>query len=312
MRALSESVAFAAPSGLDGLATAAAVKQAKKGKRSVEVRLGVGPMKGGLGARVIGHASCIRDALNSDVPSVAGPVTGIVIVSSAPKAGSLDLASAAQSLAALGGALRLVGIRLPISMELANPLQEVPDSLRVELPDALTRWFERAAQHADNGADPRRYALEHAAATMFGDLSDESVPPVRVTLGAMPEARFWAVRLRVRRAAIEQGMPVVPGIGLIFKALKVPWYHRLPGEPMFEALGDAPLAAAALDAAANPQAGGNAGLTREARATRRLVDHAELPRLVEHMTDAAAVARFLRSGDFGIGPRLLDAIERWL
>lgn len=311
MRKLSASVALGSPRGRDGHLTAAAVDRARHGRQDVEVRLGVGPVSGGgVPARVVGHAGCIQEALRSDVPSLAARPRRIFVFSSATKAGSTNIQQAVHALASLAGALRLAGVSVPIVLELADPHQEVPDLLNVVLPDSLIEWFERAARHSGSEADPRRYALEHAGPSMFGDLSDEAAPPLRITLGAMPEARFWAARWRVRASALDHDFAVAPAAALIFKSLRVPWYCRLVAEPLVDDLVSDPSAAVrALSAAADPSLGGNAGIGREARVTRRLIADAGPQALAAHLPRAGQVQRFLRRGDFEVGPRLASALK---
>ena len=127
MRVLSESVGLAWPRCEADLSmTADAVQEARQGIRDVEVRVGVGPVSAGLSARVLGYAACVAEALRLDVVAVCRPATRIVLFSSAPKAGRYELSSAVRSLVALGGALRICGVDVPIELDLAEPVAEVP------------------------------------------------------------------------------------------------------------------------------------------------------------------------------------------
>jgi hypothetical protein len=147
---------------------------------------------------------------------------------------------------------------------------------------------------------------------MFGDLAAEDDPPLRITLGSAPEAKFWAVRRQVRAAALLHGLRVAPALGLILKALKIPWYHQICGEPPLAAMKSPSAAIAALDRAANPQCGGNHGLTREARALRRIANLRGVSELVDAMANARAAEQFVRQSGFVIAPRLDAALRRLL
>lgn len=207
MRGLSESVALARPElcRQDLAATEVAIDEARRGKRQVEVRIGVGPIHGEIPLRVLGHAVCIAEALRTDLPAVVRNADRIHIFSSAPKTGNTDTATALRSFAALAGALRLAGVCTRITLDLASPDREVPATLAMNLLPSNVRWFENAAENSGNGTDPIWYAREHAAQSMFGDLEESKDSPLRITVGSAPEANFWNARMHIRAAAIAQG-----------------------------------------------------------------------------------------------------------
>lgn len=308
MRAISDSVALALPDKGDLYATGAAVEAARRGRRELEVRIGVGPCPGDVPLRVLGYAACVAEAVRTDVPGLVRAPDRLAIFSSAPKTGRFDVASAMRAVVAIGGALRISGVTVPISLDLAAPEREVPVSLTVDLPPALADWLTKAGERSDNGTDPLWYAIEHAAPTMFGDLTDHMNPPLRITLGGAPEARFWAVRMRVRSAALRRGLGVAPAVGLILRTLQVPWYSVRPTEPPLTAMSRAPAAALdALDAAANPQRGGNSGLKREARATRRVANSAEVGVLIAALDGISPMIDYAEACELHLAPRLRDA-----
>jgi hypothetical protein len=125
------------------------------------------------------------------------------------------------------------------------------------------------------------YAFEHAAPTMFGDLTSESTAPFRLTVGGATESRFWALRTSVRAAALAAGTAVSPAAGLILKTLRIPWYYPTAAEPALTAMADPAAAIKALDNAANPKYGGNAGLNREARVLHKFVNDANAAALAD-------------------------------
>jgi len=305
VRGLSESVALATPTDGDLAETEAAIYQARRGEREVEIRIGVGPLTGGIPLRVLGHAACIAESLRTDVPAVVRHADRICIFSSALKAGNTNMGTALQSLAALGGALRLSGVTCPLLLDLAAADQEVPATVPINLPRSLVQWFERAALRSSNNADPTRYAIEHAAPTMFADLSEDRDVPLRLTIGSAPEARFWAARMHVRAAAITAGFHVVPALGLILKSLLVPWYSRTAAEPLLTDMKfSAASAIASLDDASNPEKKGNSGLKREARATRRFMQRSDVIPFIEAVSDTRKAAVYVRECGFGIGAHL--------
>jgi hypothetical protein len=313
MRGLSASVALARPElcRQDLAATETAIVEARRGKRQVEVRIGVGPIQGEIPVRVLGHAVCIAEVLRTDLPAVVRNADRIHIFSSAPKTGNTDTATALRSLAAIAGALRLAGVSTRITLDLASPLREVPAKLTMNLLPSNVRWFENAAENSGNGTDPIWYAREHAAQSMFGDLEESKDTPLRITVGSAPEANFWDARMHTRAAAIAQGMDVAPALGLILHSLPVPWYSPRVGEPTFLDLQRSTIIAISrLDDSANPcKVNGNGGLRREARATRRLLQQTEVAPLVDAVSSSKAAAQLIRSHQFDIGPRLASRME---
>jgi hypothetical protein len=236
----------------------------------------------------------------------------VTLFSSASKVGGTDGQASFLALATLAGALVLAGVETPITMEFADDRDEVWPDLVPPLPPSLHAWLQRASLHSGNGADPVKYAVEHAAASMFGDIEELQDPPLRITIGSTPEARFWAVRRRVRQLALQRGCPVVPAIGLILKALRVPWYYPLSCEPQLIGLLTSPDAALmAIDNAANPLRGGNVALSREARATRRLAARPGALELAAMAQNPRLAARFIRAREFLLGERLSAEIRRF-
>lgn len=307
MRQLSQSVALALPACEERDWTNAALLEARRRQRDVEVRIGVGPFLRGVPIRVIGYAACAAEALRSDVAAVARRPDRIVIFSSAPKlTRSLEYSDGSfLLLAALAGSLRLAGVDIPILIDLADPSQEVPTTLAVQLPLKLTDWLGRAAAHSGNEIDPRWYAVEHAAASMFGDLlpTECRESPLRITLGGACEAKFWAARSRVRLAALDRGLPVAPALGIILRTCRVPWYAPISQEPLLPTTDLSP-ALAALESAANPERGGNHGLLREARAAKRLRSHPGTEALCRSLADVRSALNLVLASGFELGPRL--------
>ena len=313
MKVLSGSVGLAWPRDPgDFSGTVRAVQQAHRGARKLEVRLGVGPLRRYLPARVLGHAAIVAGMLQSDVIAIASPLWRLWLFSSAPKAGNHEIESAVRALGALAGALRLAGITSPIVLELADAAQEIPANLEVALPPKLIAWLDRAAALSGNTAPAIWYAREHAALSMFADVGGEDDLVLRITVGSAPEGKFWGVRWRVRAAALAHGLPVTPALALILKALRVPWYNATSAEPELAVVKSPTAAIAALDRAANPKYGGNFGLVPEARALRRIVNFAGVSELVDAMADAKSAERYVRQSGFVIAPRLDSALRRLL
>lgn len=307
MRVLSDATALGWPSYAHDLeATVNAVAEARRGIRAVEVRIGIGRLTGVLPARIFGYALCVADVLQSDVPALARHADRIVIFSSAPKTGCLNFGLAARSLVMLAAAFRLAGVSHPITIELAATTQEVSSSYRPELPPSLGAWIEARASHHTGAPD---YAFEHAAASMFGDLTTEKTSPFCITVGGRTEAPFWAVRMRVRALAMRDGLHVVPAAALILKALRVPWYHPVNGEPPIEDLMYPLETSAKLERMANPGFGGNPGLAREARAMRRLAHHSHLPTFIEGYRAVKSTSELVQNSGFSVGPRLENSIR---
>lgn len=314
---LSSSVALGWPmSEPDQTATVIAVQEAQRGMRGVEIRIGVGPIElGGVPARVVGHAACIASVLKTDLQALISKKTEvrIVIFSSAPKTGIKDVFANLQGIAALGVALRLSGIAEPIQLELAAEESEIPSELDPNLPIELTQWIESAAKNSGNRTSPIYYAREHASASMFGDIQvKEAETPLRITIGCVPEARFWAVRTRVREVALASGLSVAPAIAIIIKACRTPWYKRTSNEPVLAALCAPENAVRLLKDAANPAIGGNAGLTRESRALAGLSKHAAIPNLVSAIEKINDGVVDIGGATLTMGPRLISEISRRL
>lgn len=266
---LSASVGLGVPANTtDRQLTARGAAEARAGQREVEVCLGVGASPASLPARVLAHAACVAKAIQIDTPRLVGPATRIRIFSSAPKTKVFNSAMDFAAVATLGLALRKCGVMIPILVEPANAEDEISADIDVTLTEAETAWLARASNRSANGADPRRYALEHAATSMFGDI-DLPDAPFRVTIGAAPEAKFWAIRNRVRAAALTSGLTVAPAAVLVLKACRIPWYSPTQLEPSFDSASTIHAAIEQLDMAANPSRGGNTGVNGEARALHR-------------------------------------------
>lgn len=278
MKVLPDSVAQALPqAGPDRAAMLLAVEAARRGELDTEVRIGVGPTGGVVPARVLGYARRVADSLPLVEAIIHRAVDRVVIFSSGPKVGQVDAAMNLSATAALGGALRIAGVEAPMTLDCADADQEVPDDLEVELPSGLEAWIRAAA--ARHGGPPT-YAVDHASATMFGDLVHGERAPLRVTVGGRTEAKFWAVRKRVRAAALKRSMRLAPAFGLILKAAKVPWYYLNFYEPTLAEFATDPMRALEkLNAAANPKVGGNPGLLAEVRSIRGFSKVEEIHRL---------------------------------
>jgi hypothetical protein len=307
---LSDSVAIGLPTfgSPDYQLTAAAVQDVRARRRNIEVRLGIGPAPRALPARLLGHAACITETITTDLKQLVGLPQVIRIFSSAPKTKTSDLRSAVNSLAMLAAALRLTGIRSRIEVDLANSEHEVPRELTPAWSAGEENWLQHAAERNRNGADPRDYAREHPANSMFGDLDDDKDAPFRVTIGAVPEAMFWAIRTRVRAAAVAAGLSVAPAMALVLKSCKVPWYSPTSKEPRIGSGLSAFEVVRLLDDAANPQHGGNPGLKREARALSRLAASASLVHLMETSLALEADIASIERLDVQVGPN----VAAWL
>lgn len=299
---LSTSVGLGVPTNIaDRQLTARGAVEARAGLREVEVCLGVGASPASLPARVLAHAACVAKAIQIDTPRLVGPATRIRIFSSAPKTKVFNSAMDFAAVATLGLALRKCGVMIPILVEPANAEDEIADDIDVALTDAETAWLARASARSANGADPRQYALEHAANSMFGDI-DLPDAPFRVTIGAAPEAKFWAIRNRVRGAALNCGLTVAPAAVLVLKACRIPWYSPTQLEPSFDNARTIHAAIEQLDAAANPSRGGNTGINGEARALHRFAATDAYHYLREaHSSLLADVCTITRLSDFLFG-----------
>jgi hypothetical protein len=257
---------------------------------------------------MLAHAACIAEIMAKDLPRLIAPAKTITIFSSAPKAGVTDLDRAASSIAALALALQHVGVRVPITIDIASASAEVPISCHVMVGPVLQNWLERASQKSGNGASPLFYAYEHPAGSMFGDIGTPPSPTIRVTIGALPEAKFWAVRNKVSAAARNLGLAVCPAIILVLKACRIPWYSPTSMEPEFWQMSSPASAIEALDAAANPSRGGNPGLKREARALHRFAIDASLPRLLKSVHLVWQDWRLVQRFGIKLGPNLIQLI----
>jgi len=322
MRGLQDSVALAVP--LDSVlrpSLEAAILKARARRQGPEVRLGAGPLARAP-LRVLGFADLAREVVERDAAVLASPPRQVVLFSSAPKLAALagggwetSPAATVMGLAALAGALRLVGMRCDLKLEEAVAGREISAELdpTICFTNSLEMWLaERQIAHPE--ADARSYAIEHASPSMFGDLalSGEDEPIFRVTIGPRPEARFFAARMAVAEAAHRRGMPLVPGVGLILRGSRRPWYQPMEFEPMFDDLAGMSLAVVTerLRSAASPERGGNPGLKREMHRTSRIVGASpeSVMALGQHLAGPASAADFLRSSDFTIGPRLEQAL----
>lgn len=299
---LTPSIGLGVPSNVaDRRLTALGAAEARAGIRQVEICLGVGASPPALPARVLAHAACVTRTIQIDVPKLVGPATRIRIFSSAPKTKAYNEKLDFAAIAVLGLALRHSGVTIPIMLEPANAEFEVPQGIDLLLTSAEAEWLRRASTRSGNGADPRQYAIEHAAKSMFGDI-DSAVAPFRVTVGAVPEAKFWAIRNRVRAAAVGRGLELAPAAVLVLKACRVPWYSPTGLEPSFHSASNIQVAISQLDEAANPARGGNTGINSEARAMRRFAEtdaYQHLRTAHEHLlADAGSVTRL---SDFTLG-----------
>lgn len=316
MRALRETIAVALPADSEWEAVTDAVATARRGRLPIDVRIGVGLVDGPIPARILGHAHCVAEALRVDVPSIGGPATTVTVFSSIPKlhaVGGLavNTTDVALGLATFGAALRLAGVASPIVIEEALDEIEIPTPIhqRVWFPPTLAAWLQRAATKSGTGADPLLYGMEHASPSMFADLGNDQA--LRLTIGAVPEARFWIARRQVRQEAHHQGLSVVPAIGLVLRGCARPWYQPTSMEPrLYDLLEcDADEIVKRIDRSANPRRGGNAGLKREMRATRQMVGEAGARRLAESSASVDAAVALLRSTDVKIGARLKKRLE---
>lgn len=320
MRGLPDSLAVALPEP-GGLPTLERVVRSGK-SFVVEARIGVGPLDGGVPMRVLGHAMCIADAVRS-VGNAIGGVNRLVLFSSARKAFGVAgsgcpqhiAESAVISLAALAGALRIAGLRQPLLVDDSDPGREIPDEVcsSVEISGSLREFLESASIRNANGADPVAYAIEHAAPTMFADLSSPEDEPdlLRITIGARPEARFWAVRTRVRRAAANVGHGTVAAMAILMRTLDRAWYAPTTVEPRLrDLLETSPESSREqLDHCANPRRGGNPGLKREVRQAIAILDHPHARELALSTMTATGAADYLRGGDFQLGDRLVTNLR---
>ena len=285
-------------------------------KLPVEIQLGVGPAAD-IPARVLGFCSCAVDAIGIAEQMVGRPVN-VRVFSSAHKIGFLsgvcpDPELFLPALAVLTGGLRICGFSGLISAELALGAREIPSALTAfSIPEFVNTFLMQASDHNANGADPKSYAVEHAAPSMYGDINDPLAQErLRITIGANAEARFWPIRQRVIQLAEAEGYAVSPSFGLVMRSLKRPWYSVLPGEPLFR---DLPSLGAegtilALDRCTNPVYGGNTGLRREARNAARHLNKPDAFALADAVSSVGNAAKALLRSDISVGKRLSEALK---
>jgi len=184
-------------------------------------------------------------------------------------------------LAVQAALLRMAGVSNPITADLAYAARELAADLldRDDLPQALLQWLDQASCNNGNFADGFIYGVEHPAASMFGDVSSRL--QLQVTVGARPEAYFWAIRQHVVAQAKRAGMSVAPSLGVILHGLRRPWYaNRHNGElPINLAFTRSPAdAAASARDAVKQDYGANRELHAAARYLRSHKFDAELVR----------------------------------
>jgi hypothetical protein len=310
MRVLSQSLGFSGPPvGTDAEHTKAAFEAARRGRIMKEIRVGVGPLSGPLPARVLGYGACIANALRSDPAAleVFDGAASMMLFSSAPKSGCCDYGSMLMATCGLGGALRLLGVDLPIIVEATNPDREVPDRLCTELPADVADRVNAAARRHCGTID---YAYEHAAPSMFGDLLDPGEEPsFRITVGGETEGLFWAVRMQVRQQALSAELPLAPAMAILLRGVQVPWYYPLAGEPLLAAMRDPAAGAAALRMSSNPIHGGNTGIKKEAVSLGRLGTVPGLDRYLDAFTSVEGAVAYADEARVEIGPRLRAGLE---
>ncbi|MDN2578748.1 hypothetical protein [Aquibium sp. ELW1220] len=312
MKVFSEAVALASPIATSELeASVCAIDDARAGRLPIELMIGVGPLSTDVPFRVLGYAGCVAEAIRSDVRLLIEPsIPKIRLFTSAPKTEGFHRGRALMSLVTLAGALRIAGVDSPIYLDFARRDPEIPPDLDIDLGPDLLEWvLSRDSRHRPGKPPSLRYALEHASPSMFADIADSDDTPVRITVGGATEARFWAVRMQVRSAAATRGLRIAPAVGVIIKALRVPWYQPTSYEPSLLAALRPAEAIKGLSTAANPARGGNGALRREARAAIRLVDEEGVADLIEAALSTERAMRFARVNGFNLGRRLLDAME---
>lgn len=309
MKCLSRSVALALPfEPSDRERTAQQIGLARLGRSAVEVRIGVGVCDR-IPARVCAYAEAVA-AVVPDLKTLVGTTRpSYYVFGSSPKSAVFDTVSTFLSLAALSAALRRCGIADPIVIELAKPQREVPDSVCPALPLELAQWHQaRAREHEDAARSDLDYSHEHAAPSMFGDLADCECPGLTVTVGGATEGRFWAHRMAIRNTVRKAGGNLVPAVGLIIRALRIPWYQPTSREPGIEAVADPEFAVRQLAEAANPNSMGNLGLKREANLLPRALKHDGMAHLLPGVRTSEAALEMLRDLRITLGPRLASAV----
>jgi hypothetical protein len=287
----SPSIAIALP---DRRGQAAVAISLRSNPTDVECRVGVGQVRGDVPLRVLGHAELLVRTLTQDLPESVRP-TRLVIFASGAKLRTEPSQQDLVGAAALAVCVRLAGLRTPLTLTASSSDTEVHVTLGGDnrVSEDLLAWINRAGSSGASKISPLQYAIEHSAPSMFGDIASTRDDPVRVTLGGVPEARFWAVRQAVRAICAHENIPLAPAFGVIVKSVRVPWYHVQGGEPLLgEALAssaEAALATETLLGVANPARGGNAGLKAESTGTKRLLTRllaerdGAMPPLVENL-----------------------------
>lgn len=304
----------------------AARSEARGGDRRHEVRIGIGPL-GTWSAtlRMLGAAERHADAI-FEAGRVAA-VDRVCLVSSAPKAGSYDDAAGALcALVAFSAALRFAEVSCDISVDIASRDLEVSPRVAVPFPDELAGWLRTAQSHAGSEVHWATYAVEHAAASMFGDVATDADQVLRATVGPATEGRFWAARRLVVDELSAEGLRCAPSYGLILKALQRPWYARYEDEPLLGELLTTP-SKDLLDRLKRVLLDGqqNTGLKAEWRAVKRMLspelraqssgdpDYIERAQMFLHeiahaSIDPRAACVLAQRSRIGIGERLSAAI----
>lgn len=252
----------------------------------------MGPLVGGcVPFRVLGHAVRVVQAVHG-LQDRGAPIDRVVIFSSAQKARVYGYDATVPPVAALAGAMLSVDPTLPIECDVATGFSEVP--VHVDLTPEEDERFTAAKLRSRTGADPRTYATEHSAPSMFADLGP--IDRYVITIGAETEALFWSVRARVREAARRRLISVSPAIGVILTSCRLPWYAPIEAEPSLRlalALDDE-----ALDRAVTTAVMSNFGVKSELRASRAFLRGRDRARIMSDLSVPAMIDRCV------IGPNL--------
>ncbi len=319
-----------------------AFRRAQTGECPTVFRIGCGFLaeEDGIPLRLLGHARLLADLISRVRRTLGLNASVIQIFTSAPKVMALGgdnsdrgRRSGVRLLAALSGALRIVGLDVRIEVEESTPEREIPRIVfdRLHLPSNILDRLEACSRHNTNGADAHVYGIEHAAPSMFGDIrieTDDSTP-FRITIGPRPETLFWAIRTRVAAVAAECNIAIVPTLQFVltgcWRAWYTPWSAGDLAEPTLGNLLDRDIRWISeqykMVTRHSPTGAGNSALTRESRAllhdamdshgTRnRLIDHPGLQRLAKAVATPANAASFLRSEPVVLGERLTETIRR--
>lgn len=317
MQRLSDSIAIGVPMDDEGRAVAAAVLRARKAAIGVDVVIGIGllPRSRDIPVRTLGFASCATRAIREDLRRIVGPhtVLNVRLFSTATKLAELSgervdrrraFESGVRTLATLVASLRMVELRESISVDLADSRLEVQEALAnsVQIDPELMARFRSSAANNSNGADPQKYAIEHAAPSMFGDL--RSTNNLQVTLAGIWEAPFWAVRRHVARLAA-RGQHVAPSLALMMVACRRPWYAPTDREPTFGDISELGIRAVRdiLWQSFDPAHGGNCGLAREAQRTLKILDKVNVT-LLRGVSNNVEQALHYLSRECVLGPNL--------